>query len=381
MRTEEQQQALDHYIEHFLGVPLSSLMEPVGDDQVGENVRHNGVYFNIKEARQQDDPTLPRGVWSHELKTADWNKVRQVAIDALKGKSKDLQLGVWLFEANIHSFGFAGVAPSAILIQELCEHFWDNMHPQIQDGDLEYRTNPITWINDKLTLHLRLIPLTHVVLDGDEYSWDDLENAQRHEQLKNQGKLPNNWEGLTPKAFKQRLTATASDHVKQQVIEIRQGLEALDNLQAWFDDRCGNESPGLHDMTQLLHKVDDLLTDELQKRGIRLSAAGEDEADSQSDSDEVIDDGGAGGSGDGSDGGTPSPFKLKNRAEAFICLRKAAEFLMQDDPHSPVPYLVNTAIEWGERSAPELYQQLFLTQGGQLNIFEIMGLDISNENR
>ena len=65
---------------------------------------------------------------------------------------------------------------------------------------------------------------------------------------------------------------------------------------------------------------------------------------------------------------------LRDRTDAFIALRKAAEFLMNDDPHSPVPYLIYTACDWGEKTAPDLYQELFLTKGGQLNIFEMMGL-------
>lgn len=50
---------------------------------------------------------------------------------------------------------------------------------------------------------------------------------------------------------------------------------------------------------------------------------------------------------------------------------------MRDDPHSPVPYLILKGIEWGNLNTAELYQELFVQYQGQLNIFEILGLEIS----
>jgi type VI secretion system protein ImpA len=377
MRLHTAQQTPDDYIRHYMGYSLSDLLAPIGDNEVGESVRHNGVYFNIKEARESDDPTLPLGVWTHDLKTADWYQVKQLALSALAEKSKDLQLGVWLFEANIHISGFAGIAPSALLILSLCQQYWPTMHPEMVDGDVEYRTNPLNWLNDKLTPVLRLVPITGAQLDGVEYHWDDWENAQHYEKLKNLQQLKTKWEGPTPKSFKQRLGATPSDDLLKLVWHIEDGLQALTQLQDWLDERCGQDSPNLSDMSGMLGQIDDMVGGELHRRGVSVSPeptteqtqlmAGESGGD-----DGIIDDGdvadGRGGGGGGGDG------PIRDRTDAFICLRKAAEFLMNDDPHSPVPYLVLTACDWGEKSAPDLYQELFLTKGGQLNIFELMGL-------
>jgi type VI secretion system protein ImpA len=376
VRLQTAAQSPDEYIHHYLGYTLSDLMAPIGDNEVGESVRHNGVYFNIKEARSSDDPTLPLGVWTHELKTADWQQVKQLALTALAEKSKDLQLGVWLFEACIHINGFSGIAPAALLLQQLCVQYWPNMHPEMVDGDIEYRTNPINWLNDKLTPVLRLIPITNAQLDGDEYSWNDWEAAQHYEKLKNQQSLNNEYEGPSPQGFKQRLAATSADNLLSLVWNIEDAVQALSQLQDWLDDCCGNDSPNLTDMLAMIGKIDDMLSSELQRRGVSLATkeeqqlAGEAQGEGGADSEGTqggsqSNSGGAGGGGNG---------VIRDRNDAFICLRKAAEFLMNDDPHSPVPYLVYTACDWGEKAAPDLYQDLFLTKGGQLNIFEMMGL-------
>ncbi len=369
------------YIQSRFGCSLEDILAPIGDNQVGESVRHNGVYFAIKEARREDDPNLPQGVWTHDMKLADWDKVEKTAIDALCHRSKDLQLGVWLMESSIHRYGFAGIAPAATLIRALCESFWGNMHPQMVDGDIEFRTNPINWINEKLSLSLRLIPITSTPLDGRECHWDDWDNAQRFEQMKLQHQGDLHWEGITSDAFKQRLAATPKAFFLEEYQQISDGIEAIDLLISWFDQQCGSDSPSLGEMRALLMNVSDMITNELTRRGVSVSDNNADNANThhQDDADHPSNpsgNGGDGGNGDSGDSGNnrDNTRELAHRSDAFAQLREAAEFLMRDDPHSPVPYMVYTACQWGEKGAPELYDELFLQKGGQLNIFEMMGL-------
>lgn len=369
-------EALNEYIEYHYGRSLEQLLAPIGDNPVGESVRHNGVYFQIKEARRADDPTLPQGVWTHDLKSADWDIVEKTALDALCNKSKDLQLGVWLMESSIHRKGFAGIAPGAILIRALCESYWETMHPQMLDGDIEFRTNPINWINEKLSLQLRLVPITRADIDGHDLCWDDWDKAQRFEQLKRQQPGEINWDGPGTDTFKQRLAATPKEYLLQLCMDLEDGRLAAEELIAWLDKTCGEYSPSLSEITGLISQVYTMASGELKRRGIKVMAEGEEpESETQSGAPDHAQSGG--GQGGGGSGGGEGP--LRDRADAFAMLRRAAEFLMNDDPHSPVPYMVYTACEWGEKSAPELYQELFLIKGGQLNIFEVMGLAVGNE--
>lgn len=370
---------LNAYIEHYFGHSLDELMAPIGESQVGESVRHNGVYFQIKEARRADDQTLPQGVWTHEMKTADWGVVEKTALNALCSKSKDLQLGVWLMESSINRYGFNGVAPAAVLIHALCQSYWDSMHPQMQDGDIEFRTNPINWINEKVALQLRLVPITHSALDGAEMSWNDWESAQRYEQLKLSQKNDVEWEGATSEAFKQRLAATSKTFLISQCKQLEDGCRAIDELVNWLNQQCGEDSPSLGEVTSLMKSVLSLSQDELRRRGVRFTTANEDNEESDTSAANGNNDGHGSGAGSGNGGSDNGDFDLgpiKNRADAYAKLREAAAFLMNDDPHSPAPYLINTACDWGTYSAPDLYRYLFLEKGGQLSVFEIMGLDV-----
>jgi len=71
----------------------------------------------------------------------------------------------------------------------------------------------------------------------------------------------------------------------------------------------------------------------------------------------------------------PRRMTADDRAHAYELLEQAARMLLQTDPHSPAPYLVQRAIEWGRLSTSELYQELFIRKGGQLSIFELLGLE------
>ena len=82
-------------------MPLrDDLLNPIpGANPCGENLRYAPVYDKIKEARREDDDA-PQGEWRIERKTADFPLVIKLTSDALANKSKDLQLAVWLTEAN-----------------------------------------------------------------------------------------------------------------------------------------------------------------------------------------------------------------------------------------------------------------------------------------
>ncbi|RBO81903.1 type VI secretion system protein TssA [Marinomonas aquiplantarum] len=372
MRLEHAIQAPDEYMKFHMGYSLNQLLEPIGDNGVGQSVRHNGVYTSIKAARQSDDPSLPLGVWTHDLRVADWSQVKSIALQALAEKSKDLQLMTWLFEASIHLDGFSGIAPATILLQQMCERYWDTMYPEMLDGDIEFRTNPLKWINDKLTPVIKSLPITRTNLDGNECSWNDWESAQYFEKVTQQAKHKNAWDGPTLQDLKQRLMLTETNDFQNLLLSLEDALNSLKYLQDWLDEVCGHDAPSFADFTGVLQQISDLIELELNRRGVRFASAEEGQgASSDGASDSAM--GGDGNSdGNGNNGGNGP---ISNRDEAFTALYRAADFLQQDDPHSIVPYLIYTACEWGQQSAPDLYKEIFLVKGGQINLFEIMGIE------
>lgn len=364
------------YFQEYLAVSFDALLAPIDSSlPAGKSVRSNGVYNAIEQARRQDDPTLPLGAWEHDLKRADWDKVSAVAIDALVHKSKDLQLAGWLLEAQINKTGFTGITACITLMKDLCERYWDDLHPQAEGGDLEYRANIIHWVNEKLLPALRMVPITATGRERD-YSWSDWELARRNEQMRASAHGRDNppVEGATIHEVMAAVAATGTDVYASLHRTLAEALEAIDALTDTLDRLFGADAPSLVALGGLLEQILSLAESELHKRGIHPSQQAEESpieaptsfppAPSSTEEIRV----------------PPANGAIRDRADAYARLNEVADFLMRLEPHSPAPYLVKRATEWGRLNTVELYQELFLKLGGQLNIFEMLGLETTTGN-
>ncbi len=128
-------------------MPLrEDLLQPIaGDNPSGKNLKYDRVYDQIKEARTEEDNTLPAGAWERQAKRADTNLVLKLAGEALATKSKDLQLAVWLGEALIKREGAAVLAPVLSLLWDLQKDFWPTIYPEIDEEDVGLRAVPLQW--------------------------------------------------------------------------------------------------------------------------------------------------------------------------------------------------------------------------------------------
>ncbi len=351
-----------------IGIPLVDMLAPIEPKQpAGGSMRYNGIYQSIQEARREDDPALPQGVWVHELKQADWAQVADVAADAIANKSKDLQLGFWLLEAQIHRCGFAGIAPFIILLRKLCEIYWDNMHPEIVDDDMEYRVNPVSWANEKLLPTLRLVEITQCGSGERNYCWSDWELAKLAQQAAPaKASAVAGGDVVTQQEVQQAISSTPTPFYKQLYADLREALREIDDFIVLLDEHCGNQSPSLGKVSGLLKQINGLVEDQVRKRGVLLAAS----------TDDADDDEAAGASGFGGGGGDGSDGPITTRDQAYSALAEAAEYLVRVEPHSPAPYLVRKAIEWGNLTTPELYRELFVQHQGQLNIFDVLGIQV-----
>jgi type VI secretion system protein ImpA len=139
-------------------VDLDAILRPIpGDSPAGTDLRYEPVYEEIREARRGEDP-LAAG--EGESKQADWERVRDLSAKALTAKSKDLQIAAWLTEALLRTEGFQGFAAGLKVLTGLLGEYWDTVYPVPEEGDLEYRAGPIEFLNEKLWLVLKSVPVT-----------------------------------------------------------------------------------------------------------------------------------------------------------------------------------------------------------------------------
>ncbi|MBB6183251.1 type VI secretion system protein TssA [Oleiagrimonas soli] len=367
--SQEATSVVDYFARH-LGEHARRLLNAIdGGQPTGQTMRGTPTLRAIEGARRSDDPTLPMGPWAVELKQADWPRASHLIVDALCTRSKDLRLAAWLLEAEMHQRGFTALAPCFALMHAMCERWWEGLHPQAQDGDHEPRANIVRWVNDKLLSTLSLIPL--VQFDEHVASWSAWELAHHHERIRAaNGALPEEAEEAASLEQLQALMA----HVPVALLrtrhaEIAHARDAIATLEACLRERMQDDAPTLHRMDTLLGRMQSLLQSELNRRHEPLQAPATSERhESDEDGDEHV--------VAPTESTTPSRRSVTNasREQAYRELAGIADFLMQVEPHSPVPYLLYRAIAWGQLDAASLYHELFLKAGGQISIFELMGL-------
>ena len=150
------------------------LLTPIRPEQpAGDDLRSTGDWASIRAAKPNPYDSGDQGIWTKQSSgDTGWPQLLEKTAIAIKEKSKDLQLAIWLAEANTRVHGFAGLRDSLTLIRELLEQYWDSgLFPAVDDGDTETRLGPLQWLNEKLADLIREIPLTSRKDEGVDYSF------------------------------------------------------------------------------------------------------------------------------------------------------------------------------------------------------------------
>ncbi len=342
----------------------------------GPDLRLDPAYRAIQEARREQNARLPQGVWAREIKQADWPLVERLCSELLRDRTKDLLLACWLTEAKVHREGFAGLAPGLSLLTALCRGLWPDLHPAIEDGDLAPRLAPFEWLNARLPPLLHSLKLVRSASNPElAYSWTDHVNAQLLDGLRQRD--PKSVErseaagAVTLAALAAARQATDTGFWREIAASLRAAAEALGALNASLEELCGRDAPGLGRISDAIADIANLTSAALSERLPPRSAASPAPLAHRSPS------------------STPplaapmaapmgAPMGARGapmtREDAYEQLAEIARLLHRLEPHSPVPYLIDRAVAWGEMSFASLIMHFSQAGLDFRTIFEVLGL-------
>jgi type VI secretion system protein ImpA len=363
-------------------IDIEALLAPIpGDNPAGEDQRYSGLYDEIREARRADED-LAQGEWKRELKVADWKQVIELATDALATKTKDLQICAWLDEALVKKHGFVGLRDGLKLMRGLHERYWDNVYPEIDEGDMEARANSLAWMDAQLALAIKEVQLTNHTA-GANYNYIQWEQAKEFN-------IPENIDALgsteQEQAQETRQRAAAEGKITSEqwrisknvtrrafyenlyllINECREEFRALDRV---MDEKFGRQTPGLGALQKSLGEIHALIEalvkekrvaepDPVPEGAAATDGSGPEEA-------AVI-------AGDGSVMVASGP--VRSRQEALKRLGEVAEYFRRTEPHSPVSYLVQRAIKWGQMPLETWLEDVIKDPGVLDQMRETLGL-------
>ena len=358
---------------------IDALLQPIeGDNPSGESLRYSGIYGEIAEARRADK-NVSQGEWQSELKVADYRRVIELAVPVLATQSKDLQIAVWLTEAVAQEHGFAGLRDGLVLLRRLEEDFWDTLHPEIDEGDMEGRANAISWIDTQSTLLVPAIAIT----DTDRRSYTDWEDSKKFDFPENMDSLDSEsqerYQALRVQAeTERRVTGEMWRRAKGQtrrrfyeelnvtIDECWDAVKALDKVNEEKFDR--NSMPGLSNLQKMLDKVHSQVKKLLDEKRIEepddVGSTAEESSNGPGGDSAAVGAGGGGGGG-----------AVQSRKDALKRLGEIANFFQRTEPHSPVAYLVQRAVKWGNMPLESWLQEVIKDEGVLSQLRQTLGLD------
>jgi len=348
---------------------FESLLAPIpGDNPGGESLRYSGVYDAVGEARRADDD-LTQGDWQRETKSSEWRRVLELTTDALAKRSKDIQVAAWLTEALVQLHGFAGLRDGCRLVRELTEQFWDVLYPEVEDGDLELRAAPIEWMNQRLSQVVKSVPVARTSR-GDQYGWWHWHQSREVENLGRQ-----NPEARTTAIAEGKVSGEDWDkavatlrraHYETLFADLTEAVTELRALDQVVDGRFGSAAPSLVALKQAGEECQSLVEAIVKRKRELEPDASDREAASPT--------GGAPASVE-----APSAGMLADRAAALRQLSEVAAFFRRTEPHSPVSYLVQRAVQWGHMPLEDWLHEVIKDEAVLAHLRDTLGLKTGTE--
>ncbi|HUF05728.1 MAG TPA: type VI secretion system protein TssA [Aridibacter sp.] len=357
-------------------IDLQALLSPISaENPAGEYLRYSGIYDEINEARRADD-NLAQGEWQHELKVADYRRVVELAVPALEKETKDLQMAALLSEALIREHGFAGLRDSLRLLAGLQTNFWDTLHPEIYEGDLEGRANAISLVDSEGAFAIQRAPITPDgysfldFLDSKKYDFPDdinalsTEDAEKARQLEAEAVRLNK---VTGDKWEAEIAKSRRAFYEELNVSILECYEALNGLNVTIEEKFDiNQAPSMRALKKVLDNIK-IQTDKI------LALKREEEPDEVDAAEEE----GSGGSTGA--GGVSMSGSVQSRAEALRRLSELAAFFKKTEPHSPVSYLVTRAVKWGNMPLENWLKDVIKDEAILFNLRQTLGFNTGEE--
>ncbi|QRY77370.1 type VI secretion system protein TssA [Pseudomonas sp. PDNC002] len=344
-----------------------ALLQPFpGEDVCGQSLRHDPMLDRLRELRREDDLSLPAGVWQAEPKRADWHAVAMLAEDMLAQRSKDLMVAAYLGEAWTILDGTAGLAAALGLLADLAETFGERLHPQAPDGDLAWQAAPVAWISRRYVELVRTrLPLCADWPDMPLAAWQEL---QRRQVLASENKV----DKASAEAARQEqkrldevIRSGAVGGWGATLAHLQAASRHLERLEAWCDRQLQDEAPSLQGLASSIRSVDTII------RGFQAMAPHEQETATPVQPEQAS---AAAAAPSATSERVAFDGVPRDREDAYRQLAAIADYLARTEPHSPVPYVVRRAVEWGRMPLSALLDELVNADAEARRVWVMLGV-------
>ncbi len=360
-------------------IDIEGLLQPISDDTpTGSDIREDGSasspYQILKNDRNQARAAERQSIHDGESQEAmeHWHKVIQLAPEILRDHAKDLEVASWYAEAMLRRYGFAGLRDTFKLIQGLVDNFWDNLHPMPDEYGMETRVSCLSGLNGEgaegvLIAPIRKINLTEGEEPGPFSLWQyqqslDIQKAQ--DEQSRQAKIASL--GFSSDDIESSVNASSETFFVDIRDDLATCIDTYKIIGQKLDELCGLEdAPPTRTIVETL----DTCLGAVKHIG-KLKFPIEPDETEEGDATE---------GNENTGGGSPPTAKARGpvatREEAFKQLNEIAEFFRKTEPHSPVSYVLQKAVKWGNMPLSELIGELIPDHSSRERYSELTGVE------
>jgi type VI secretion system protein ImpA len=359
------------------GFDLEALLAPIpGDAPQGTDIREDfsatSPYRRLRDARSEARDA-ERGQEQGDIDARDpgpmWRAVRELALQTLTERAKDLEVAAWLTEAYVRSHGLVGVTAGARLMAGLAERYWDVLFPMPDDYGMETRVAPITGLNGRDGNGSLIQPLYKTVLfnrpDGSPFAYYQYRQSEQLGTLDAARRQQRIEAGAI--AFEDvELEARAAGRGRFSTLlgQARAAHDAWQAMAAIMDERAGADGPSTTAVRDVLAGIA-----EVARRFAPAEAPQPAEGTGEA---------AAGPPATGADGGSNqiarTSGQIASREDALRALEGIAAFFRRTEPHSPLAYTLDEAVRRGRMTLPDLLNELVTDTEARNAILSSLGI-------
>ncbi len=361
---------------------IELFLQPISlDNPCGEDLAFSSAFDAIQNARRQDDPLLEQGEWVTERKIADWNFIEKECRQLLQHQSKDLRLSLWLCEALVQTKGFIGMSHGLDITTALISTYWEQMYPSIDDNDLDQRISLLQWFVQLL----QKLPKNIGLNASGTLNFNDFEAAQLlKSQLDNNPDLYDNGlpeHKITLDDYQDALLQTSVPHLQETLQHLALASESWNAFKRKLDLLLGLDAPAFASVDQALDQISSHLSKVLKERGALIDVNHElitqDVPVAISNSISTVEN----SSNLVQSGFNPQQQShIQNRQQAMLILQQISDYFSNNEPHSPVSYLLKKTIKWANMPLHEWLAAVVKQDEPLDALQEMLGMQSSNHD-
>lgn len=366
-------------------IDIDDLLQPISDDSptgtcIRENPSPTSTYQTIKAERNLARAAERKSIHDGESSEASthWRKISELAPQILKNEAKDLEVASWYAEAMIRRYGFSGLRDAFLLIDKLIAQFWENLHPMPDEYGIETRVSCLSGLNGEGTEGVLIAPIRKVpITDGDSpgpygfWQYRQALDTQKaaDDELKRQ-KIANL--GFGPDDIEKSVAQSSETFFIDLRDDLSECISLYKGIGQKLDEHCGShEAPPYRTIVDVLEEC----LGAVNHIG-KLKFPAEEIVDTE-EGDETAPD--TATPGQAATQGTQSG-PIATREAAFRQLLEISEFFKKTEPHSPVSYVLQKAVKWGNMPLGELINELIPDHSSRERYSELTGVNVEDEN-